>query len=247
MNPIQNKNIAFQDLGMIDYRSAWDYQEKLFQEIIAIKTTNRNSELSPSSNNTFLPTKNYLLFCEHSPVFTIGKSGKMNHLLASTDVLNEKKISFFQTNRGGDITFHGPEQIVGYPIIDLENFFTDIGKYMRFLEEVIIKTLAEYGLQGERSPGETGVWLDVGKHNARKICAMGVRSSRWVTMHGWAFNINTDLSYFDLIIPCGITNKGVTSLQNELGKYVDLDEVKEKLFTHFEKIFEAKISSQNSD
>jgi lipoyl(octanoyl) transferase len=171
----------------------------------------------------------------------------MNHLLASTDILNEKKISFFQTNRGGDITFHGHEQIVGYPIIDLENFFTDIGKYMRFLEEVIIQTLAEYGLQGERSPGETGVWLDVGKHNARKICAMGVRSSRWVTMHGWAFNINTDLSYFDLIIPCGITNKGVTSLQNELGKYVDLDEVKEKLFTHFETIFEAKISSQNSD
>jgi lipoyl(octanoyl) transferase len=247
MNQIINKIIAFQDLGMLDYRSAWDYQEKLFQEIIAIKTVNRNIEMNSSSENQFQTTKNYLLFCEHSPVFTIGKSGKMNHLLASTDVLNERKISFFQTNRGGDITFHGPEQIVGYPIIDLENFFTDIGKYMRFLEEVIIKTLAEYGLQGERSPGETGVWLDVGKHNARKICAMGVRSSRWVTMHGWAFNINTDLSYFDLIIPCGITNKGVTSLQKELGKYIDLNEVKEKLITHFEEIFEAEMELKNLD
>ena len=171
----------------------------------------------------------------------------MNHLLASTDILNEKKISFFQTNRGGDITFHGPEQIVGYPILDLENYFTDIGKYMRFLEEVIIQTLAEYGLEGSRSKGETGVWLDVDTPRARKICAMGVRCSRWVTMHGWAFNINTDLSYFDLIVPCGITNKGVTSLKKELGHEIELDEVKEKLLFHFAKIFDAELIFNNAE
>ena len=234
MNSIPNKKIVFQDLGLIDYRTAWDYQEKLFQETIEIKTKNRGAELN--SNDQRISTNNYLLLCEHSPVFTLGKSGKMNHLLASTDILNEKKISFFQTNRGGDITFHGPEQIVGYPILDLENYFTDIGKYMRFLEEVIIQTLAEYGLEGSRSKGETGVWLDVDTPRARKICAMGVRCSRWVTMHGWAFNINTDLSYFDLIVPCGITNKGVTSLKKELGHEIELDEVKEKLLFHFAKI-----------
>ena len=245
MNSIQNKNIVFQDLGLIDYRTAWDYQEKLFQEILSVKTINRNIEISNDfSKNQQQATQNYLLFCEHSPVFTLGKSGKMNHLLASTEVLNEKRISFFQTNRGGDITFHGPQQIVGYPILDLENYFTDIGKYMRLLEEVIIKTLAEYNLIGDRSPGETGVWLDVGKPNARKICAMGVRCSRWVTMHGWAFNINTDLSYFDLIVPCGITNKGVTSLQKELGRVIDMEEVKEKLLFHFENSFETVIEKQ---
>ena len=245
MNSIPNKKIAFQDLGLIDYRTAWDYQEKIFQEILAIKTQNRNNELS--NNNERQITNNYLLFCEHSPVFTLGKSGKMNHLLASTEILNEKKISFFQTNRGGDITFHGPEQIVGYPILDLENYFTDIGKYMRFLEEVIIQTLAEYGLEGSRSKGETGVWLDVDTPRARKICAMGVRCSRWVTMHGWAFNINTDLSYFDLIVPCGITNKGVTSLKKELGHEIELDEVKEKLLFHFAKIFDAELIFNNAE
>ena len=243
MNSIPNKKIAFQDLGLIDYRTAWDYQEKIFQEILAIKTQNRNNELS--NNNERQITNNYLLFCEHSPVFTLGKSGKMNHLLASTDILNQRKISFFQTNRGGDITFHGPEQIVGYPILDLENYFTDIGKYMRCLEEVIIQALAEYGLQGGRSKGETGVWLDVDTPRARKICAMGVRCSRWVTMHGWAFNINTDLSYFDLIVPCGISNKGVTSLEKELGHKIDLQEVKEKLLHHFENIFEAELILQS--
>ena len=239
MNSIPNKKIAFQDLGLIDYRTAWDFQEKLFQETIEIKTKNRTAELN--SDDTRLATNNHLLLCEHSPVFTLGKSGKMNHLLASTDILNQRKISFFQTNRGGDITFHGPEQIVGYPILDLENYFTDIGKYMRCLEEVIIQTLAEYGLHGGRSKGETGVWLDVDKPRARKICAMGVRCSRWVTMHGWAFNINTDLSYFDLIVPCGIANKGVTSLEKELGHKIDLQEVKEKLLLHFAEIFEAEL------
>ncbi len=245
MNSIPNKKIVFQDLGLIDYRTAWDYQEKLFQETIEIKTKNRGAELN--SNDQRISTNNYLLLCEHSPVFTLGKSGKMNHLLASTDILNEKKISFFQTNRGGDITFHGPEQIVGYPILDLENYFTDIGKYMRFLEEVIIQTLAEYGLEGSRSKGETGVWLDVDTPRARKICAMGVRCSRWVTMHGWAFNINTDLSYFDLIVPCGITNKGVTSLKKELGHEIELDEVKEKLLFHFAKIFDAELIFNNAE
>ena len=239
MNTQLNKKIVFQDLGLIDYRTAWDYQEKLFQETIAIKSSNRTAELNASNQQQ--ATNNHLIFCEHLPVFTLGKSGKMNHLLASTDILNQRKISFFQTNRGGDITFHGPEQIVGYPILDLENYFTDIGKYMRCLEEVIIQALAEYGLQGERSKGETGVWLDVDTPRARKICAMGVRCSRWVTMHGWAFNINTDLSYFDLIVPCGITNKGVTSLEKELGHKIDLQEVKEKLVHHFEKIFEAEL------
>ena len=245
MNSIPNKKIVFQDLGLIDYRTDWDYQEKLFQETIEIKTKNRGAELN--SNDQRISTNNYLLLCEHSPVFTLGKSGKMNHLLASTDILNEKKISFFQTNRGGDITFHGPEQIVGYPILDLENYFTDIGKYMRFLEEVIIQTLAEYGLEGSRSKGETGVWLDVDTPRARKICAMGVRCSRWVTMHGWAFNINTDLSYFDLIVPCGITNKGVTSLKKELGHEIELDEVKEKLLFHFAKIFDAELIFNNAE
>ncbi len=243
MNLQPNKKIIYQDIGLIDYRTAWDEQEKLFQEIISIKTENRKME-QESLPNQPKTTKNYLLFCEHTPVFTLGKSGKMNHLLASTELLNEKRISFFQTNRGGDITFHGQEQIVGYPILDLENFFTDIGKYMRCLEEVIIKTLAEYGLQGDRIKGETGVWLDVNTSRARKICAMGVRCSRWVTMHGWAFNINTDLSYFDLIVPCGITNKGVTSLQQELGRKIELHEVKEKLLFHFVNIFEAQIEKQ---
>ncbi len=235
---MQNRRVKFELLGKIDYRSAWDYQEQLFSEIIGIKTANRKLELeNPEAQAATTP--NYLLFCEHYPVFTLGKSGKMNHLLAGTDVLNERKISFFQTNRGGDITFHGPEQAVGYPILDLDNFFTDIGKYMRCLEEVIIQTIAEYGLKGERSAGETGVWLDPdhpGK--ARKICAMGVRCSRWVTMHGWALNVNTDLSYFDLIIPCGIQGKAVTSIQKELGRPVPIEEVYQKLHDHFQQVFE---------
>jgi lipoyl(octanoyl) transferase len=221
----------------MDYRSAWDYQEALFSKTITIKTDNRKKEMEQSTEAPAM-TSNYLLFCEHPPVFTLGKSGKMNHLLASTDVLNERKISFFKTNRGGDITFHGPGQAVGYPILDLDHFGTDIGKYMRNLEEVIIRTIAEYGLKGERSAGETGVWLDTDHpHLARKICAMGVRCSRWVTMHGWALNVNTDMSYFDLIVPCGITGKAVTSLQKETGKTIDMQEVYLKLQHHFQEVF----------
>lgn len=194
--------------------------------------------------NDLQSTKNFLLFVEHPPVFTIGKSGKMEHVLINELQRVEKGIQFFQTNRGGDITFHGPGQVVGYPILDLENFFTDIGKYLRYLEEVIIRTLESYSVQGQRSVGETGVWLDAGiRGKERKICAMGVRCSRWITMHGFALNVNTDLSYFNHIIPCGIQNKKVTSLQKELGKSVSLLEIKEKLKLNFEKVFEANIVS----
>ena len=235
---MKNNLVFFQDLGVLDYRSAWDYQEKLFNEILEIKSRNRQAEISGESDSPEI-TPNHLLFVEHPPVFTLGKAGKMNHLLASTDLLNQRKISFFQTNRGGDITFHGPAQCVGYPILDLDNFFTDIGRYMRSLEDVMIMTIAHYGLKGERSQGETGVWLDVGTPFARKICAMGVRCSRWVTMHGLAFNVNTDLNYFNNIIPCGIRGKAVTSMQVELGREVNEEEVKEKILKHFSVLFES--------
>ena len=182
-----------------------------------------------------------MLFVEHPNVYTLGKSGKYSHLLISEEELAQKNATFYKIDRGGDITYHGPGQIVGYPILDLDNFFTDIHKYLRFLEEVIIKTLADYGIKGERSPGETGVWIDVGTPFARKICAMGVRASRWVTMHGFAFNINADLSYFNYIIPCGIVDKSVTSLNQELGKNIPLQEVKEKIKFHFSNIFEAEL------
>ena len=227
-----NKKVAFEDLGFRDYKTVWDYQEQRFQEILNIKIQNRRQ-------GTEQPTPNYFLFVEHPHVYTLGKSGDEGNLLVSAQQLTEKGARFYRINRGGDITYHGPGQVVGYPILDLDNFFTDIHKYLRLLEEMIIRTLAEYGLQGERSKGETGVWLDVGTPGARKICAMGVRASRWVTMHGFALNVNTDLSYFDLMIPCGIRGKGVTSLSRELGRHVPMDEVKQKLTAHFLSLFEA--------
>ena len=206
-----NKQIIVKDLGHKDYKETWDYQESLFEEIVELKRKNR-------AENTDLSTPNYFLFVEHPHVYTLGKSGHIENLLIDEAALAKKGASFYKINRGGDITYHGPGQIVGYPIIDLENFFTDIHKYLRSLEEVIIRTLADYGIKGERSEGETGVWLDVGTPFARKICAMGVRASRWVTMHGFALNVNTDLGYFDNIIPCGIRGKAVTSLNVELSK-----------------------------
>ncbi len=225
-----NKNIIFTDLGQKDYKETWDLQEEKFQSIIQIKSQNRKE-------NTNIPTPNYFYFVEHPHVYTLGKSGNINHLLASQEELAQYGATFYKIDRGGDITYHGYGQIVGYPILDLDNFFTDIHKYLRFLEETIIRTIAEYGLKGERSQGETGVWLDVGTPFARKICAMGVRSSRWVTMHGFALNVNTDLGYFDKIIPCGIKDKAVTSLHAEIGRKVPLDEVKEKIKTHFLELF----------
>ena len=235
-----NKQVTFQELGFRDYKETWDYQESLFQEILDIKIRNRREELN-------LPTPNYFLFVEHPHVYTLGKSGDISNLLVAEKELEKKGAKFYKINRGGDITYHGPGQIVGYPILDLDNFFTDIHKYLRLLEEMIILTLAEYGLKGERSDGETGVWLDVGTPFARKICAMGVRASRWVTMHGFAFNINTDLGYFDHMIPCGIKDKAVTSLNVELGKMeVDVEEVKQKLLRHFERLFEARIAKEKA-
>ncbi|HEX9827695.1 MAG TPA: lipoyl(octanoyl) transferase LipB [Flavobacteriaceae bacterium] len=230
-----NKHVDVQDLGHKDYRETWDYQETLFKSILDIKIKNRKE-------NANLETPNYFLFVEHPHVYTLGKSGDMSNLLLNEAQLTQKGATFYKINRGGDITYHGPGQIVGYPILDLDNFFTDIHKYLRFLEEVIILTLDEYGLKAERSPGETGVWLDVGTPFARKICAMGVRASRWVTMHGFALNVNTDLGYFDNIIPCGIRGKAVASLNVELGvESVDETEVKEKLLKHFANLFEAEI------
>lgn len=229
-----NKQIQFQDLGLKDYKETWDFQEKLFQDTIATKIQNRK-EATP------LATKNHFLFVEHPHVYTLGKSGDISNLLVGEAQLKAKKATFYKVNRGGDITYHGPGQIVGYPILDLDNFFTDIHKYLRFLEEMIILTLAEYGLKAERSSGETGVWLDVGTPFARKICAMGVRASRWVTMHGFALNVNANLGYFDLMIPCGIRGKAVTSLNVELAqKTVDEAEVKEKLLKHFSALFGAE-------
>lgn len=230
-----NKQIIVKDLGHKDYKETWDYQESLFEEIVELKRKNR-------AENTEVPTPNYFLFVEHPHVYTLGKSGHIENLLIDEEALAKKGATFYKINRGGDITYHGPGQIVGYPIIDLENFFTDIHKYLRSLEEVIIRTLADYGIKGERSEGETGVWLDVGTPFARKICAMGVRASRWVTMHGFALNVNTDLGYFDNIIPCGIRGKAVTSLNVELSKEkVDTEEVKRYILKHFEEIFGVSI------
>ncbi|TPG38131.1 lipoyl(octanoyl) transferase LipB [Flavobacterium pectinovorum] len=232
-----NKKIQLQDLGSKDYKETWEYQEELFKDIVDLKIKNRREELD-------LPTPNYLLFVEHPHVYTLGKSGDLENLLLNEKQLEAKGATFYKINRGGDITYHGPGQIVGYPILDLENFFTDIHKYLRFLEESVILTLAEYGLKSGRSEGETGVWLDVGTPFARKICALGVRASRWVTMHGFALNVNVDLGYFDNIIPCGIRGKGVTSLQVELGvERVDEDEVKAKIVKHLTNLFEAEFVS----
>lgn len=230
--------IIFQDLGLIDYKQAWDYQEKLFNEIIQQKITNRSQ-----AADCQLPIANYFLLCEHPHVYTLGKTGDEKHLLVSDSQLKEKNATFYKINRGGDITYHGPGQIVGYPILDLDQFFTDIHKYLRFLEEVIILTLAEYGITAGRTEGQTGVWLDATDlRKARKICAMGVRTSRWVTMHGFAFNVNAQLEYFKNIIPCGIQDKAVTSLDIELGKKVDSEEVKQKLLKHFSDVFMAEIA-----
>ena len=230
-----NKQLVVKDLGTKDYKECWDYQEQLFQEIVAQKANNRTLA-------TPLPTNNYFLFVEHPHVYTLGKSGHIENLLINEQALQDKGATFYKINRGGDITYHGPGQIVGYPILDLDNFFTDIHKYLRSLEEVIILTLADYGLKGERSEGETGVWIDVGTPFARKICAMGVRASRWVTMHGFALNVNTDLGYFDNIIPCGIRGKAVTSLNVELAKpTIPLAEVKERLLIHFAEIFQTDL------
>ncbi len=230
-----NKQIELQDLGLKDYKQTWDYQEQLFRGIVDTKIKNRREAAG-------LETDNFFLFVEHPHVYTLGKSGDMSNLLVDVAQLKAKNATFYKVNRGGDITYHGPGQIVGYPILDLDNFFTDIHKYLRFLEEMIILTLAEYGIKAERSPGETGVWLDVGTPFARKICAMGVRASRWVTMHGFALNVNANLGYFDLMIPCGIRGKAVTSLNVELAqKTVDEAEVKEKLLKHFCHLFEAEL------
>lgn len=230
--------MQIEDLGVKDYKETWDYQEILFQKIVQIKSRNRNEKLTQE-------TPNYLLFVEHPHVYTLGKSGLIENLLISEEKLKSINAKFYKINRGGDITYHGPGQIVGYPILDLENFFTDIHKYMRFLEEMIILTLAEYNIKAERSKGETGVWLDVGTPFARKICAMGVRASRWVTMHGFALNVNTNLGYFDNMIPCGIKGKAVTAMNVELGRAeISMEEVKGKLLKHFLMLFEAEINEK---
>jgi lipoyl(octanoyl) transferase len=226
-----NKNILLRDLKIKDYKETWDYQSELLQETVGVKIDNRRNEKQNK-------TKNHFLFVEHPHVYTLGKSGDFSNLLLSEKQLEEKGATFYKINRGGDITYHGPGQIVGYPILDLENFFTDIHKYLRLLEESIILTIAEYGLKGERSEGETGVWLDVGTPFARKICALGIRCSRWVTMHGFALNVNTNLGYFDHIVPCGIRGKAVASMEAELNRELDLAEVKGKILTHFKALFD---------
>ena len=228
-----NKCVELQDLDLKDYKETWDYQEQLFKGIVDTKIKNRREDSQ-------LVTNNYFLFVEHPHVYTLGKSGDLSNLLLNESQLEEKGATFYKINRGGDITYHGPGQIVGYPILDLENFFTDIHKYLRLLEEVIILTIAEYGLKGERSEGETGVWLGVGTPFARKICAMGIRTSRWVTMHGFALNVSPDLGYFDNIIPCGIRGKSVTSMEAELSGKISIKEVKEKILKHFEVLFEVE-------
>jgi lipoyl(octanoyl) transferase len=240
---VDKQTVIFKDLGIIDYKSAWDYQEALLQENVKIKSALRNGQSvidgTPlTTHDSPLTTTNYFLFCEHPAVYTLGKSGKKEHVLMNDDELAKNDIAFFNTNRGGDITFHGLQQIVGYPILDLENYYTDIGKYLRNLEEVIILTIDEYGIKGGRSKGETGVWIDADiPGRERKICAIGVRCSRWITMHGFAVNINTDLGYFNNIIPCGIENKQVTSIEKELGHTVDYEEAKRKIKRNFEKVF----------
>ena len=218
-------------LGLIDYKQAWDYQENLFKEIVDLKIKNRNEATN------ILP-QNHLVFCEHPNVYTLGKSGKEDHLLLDKKGLLDNDVSFYKINRGGDITYHGPGQLVVYPIFDLEQFFTDIHKYMRLLEEAVIMTLLEYDIIAQRMEGQTGVWLGVGSIQARKICAMGVKSSRWVTMHGLGFNVNSDLRYFDHIIPCGISDKSVTSMANELGEKVDMKELSNKLLVNMSNLFE---------
>jgi lipoyl(octanoyl) transferase len=237
MSSLQNKEVQVQHLGTMRYKAAWDYQDALFQGIIQQKIANRDL---PEAAQSLTP--NYLLFCEHPHVYTLGKSGHLENLLVSQADLAKQDIDYFHINRGGDITYHGYGQVVGYPILDLDNFFTDIHKYLRLLEEMIILTLAEYGIRAGRIPQLTGVWMDYEEQkNPRKICAMGVRTSRWVTMHGFALNVNTDLNFFNNIVPCGITDKAVTSMEKELGYQVDMQEVEAKLVRHFADLFQAII------
>jgi len=238
------QSVIFKDLGLIDYKTAWDFQEKLLQQNVAVKTSQRNDP----ALSTKIDTQHYFLLCEHQPVYTLGKSGDMKNVLMNEDELDAANIQFFKTNRGGDITFHGPQQIVGYPILDLEKIYTDIGKYLRNLEEVVILTVAAYGIKAGRSEGETGVWINPDiKGEERKICAIGVRCSRWITMHGFALNVNTDLNYFKNIIPCGIENKQVTSIQKELGRKIDFEEVKEKIKKNFIKVFDVEFLNEETE
>jgi lipoyl(octanoyl) transferase len=238
--------VQYKDLGLIGYQKAWDMQEKLLAVNVALKSAARSADSNSEPFN--IPTIHHFLICEHFPVYTMGKSGDISHVLINDEERTKRGIAFFHTNRGGDITFHGPGQVVGYPIMDLEKYYTDIGKYLRNLEEVVIRVMEEYGLQGERSKGETGVWLDPGiPGRERKICALGVRCSRWVTMHGFAFNVNTDLDYFNHIIPCGIENKAVTSLKQELGKEISIEEVKKKLKRCFENVFTCELMENSTE
>ncbi|MCH6201759.1 lipoyl(octanoyl) transferase LipB [Aquiflexum sp. LQ15W] len=237
MNQVINKKVKFIDLGKKDYKETWDFQENLFAQTVSLKIQNRQT--GPESQ---IVTDNYVIFVEHPHVYTLGKSGELSHLLLDEKGLEEKEATFYKINRGGDITYHGPGQLVGYPIIDLDNFFTDIHKYLRLLEEAIILTLAEYGIEAGRIEGLTGVWLDyLEQKNPRKICALGVKSSRWVTMHGFAFNINADIGYFNNIVPCGIADKAVTSMHLELGYRIDETEVKGKVKNHLVELFEMEL------
>ena len=240
MNTTQNHSVEVQSLGLKDYQETWDYQEQLFKSVVDLKLANRDLPEQEKKE-----TPNYLLFVEHPHVYTLGKSGHESNLLLNEDGLKEKHATYYKINRGGDITYHGPGQLVCYPILDLDNFFTDIHKYLRFLEEAVIMTLAEYGLKAGRIDGLTGVWLDIDKENPegafwnpRKICAIGVKTSRWVTMHGLALNVNPDLGYFNNIIPCGIDDKAVTSISKELGREIAMEEVQQKLKTHLFELFE---------
>jgi lipoyl(octanoyl) transferase len=237
LSHIKNNKVKFQNLGLIDYKEAWDYQEKIFDGIIQEKLQNRERQ-----EGEYSLTSNYLLFCQHPHVYTLGKSGDASNLLINKDELKKRGASFYHINRGGDITYHGPGQIVGYPIIDLDNFTTDIHKYLRYLEESIILTLNEFGIKGGRIPGLTGVWIDTeNKSKARKICAIGVKTSRWVTMHGFALNVNTDLDYFNYIVPCGIDDKAVTSISKELNRDVEISSVEEKIKQNIENVFEMEL------
>lgn len=240
MMRFMNKKVVFKSLGVVEYAETHEYQKELFQSIIDIKVANRSREEDEHES-----TNNYLLFCEHNHVYTLGRSGKENHLLINSDQLEKIGATYYETGRGGDITYHGPGQLVGYPILDLDNFFTDIHKYMRLMEEAIILTCAHYGVDAGRIDGLTGVWIDhdINKRprNPRKICAMGVKTSRWVTMHGFALNVNTDLNYFNHIVPCGISDKAVTSLEKEVGEKINMEEIGEIMFKHFTELFEMEI------
>jgi len=240
VNQFINKKVKFIDLGLKDYKEAWDFQENLFAKTVAIKIENRNLPLASQKK-----TENYLLFVEHPHVYTLGKSGEFSHLLLNEEGLKTKNAHFYKINRGGDITYHGPGQLVGYPILDLDNFFTDIHKYLRLLEEAVILTLSEYGITAGRIPGLTGVWLDhIKQKSPRKICALGVKTSRWITMHGFAFNVNSDISYFGNIVPCGIADKAVTSLHLELGREIDETEVKAKVKKHIVALFDMELEEE---